>query len=122
MHSPPDLGGGECIAPKIGGTSVMQNFRTLHLALRLARETALLDAPGHLRNQLCRAADSVALNLGEGYGRLSKPDQRRFYRIALGSLREVQVALALCGSAVPPAMLELADALAAHLWRLIHPR
>jgi hypothetical protein len=38
-----------------------------------------------LRNQLLRAASSVKLNLGEGYGRIQKGDQRRFFEIALGN-------------------------------------
>ena len=58
------------------------------------------------------------LNLAEGYGRISKRDQARFYRIALGSLRECQAVLDLYLTSTPEA-IECADKLGAHLYRLI---
>ena len=78
----------------------MKNFRTYQLSIQFNRATSKVSVPGHLRNQLLRAASSVTLNLGEGYpwagpGRIQKGDQRRFFEIALGSLRECQACFAL---------------------------
>jgi len=38
--------------------------------------------------QLVRSADSISTNIAEGFGRYSKKDKVRFYRISLGSLEE----------------------------------
>jgi four helix bundle protein len=38
--------------------------------------------------QLVRAVDSVSANIAEGFGRYSKKDKIRFYRISIGSLEE----------------------------------
>ena len=41
-------------------------------------------------NQLVRAADSIGANIAEGNGRRDTKDNRRFVRIAWGSLNETQ--------------------------------
>jgi four helix bundle protein len=39
-------------------------------------------------SQFVRAIDSVSANIAEGFGRYSKKDKIKFYRIATGSLKE----------------------------------
>ena len=41
-----------------------------------------------LRNQFQRAVLSIVLNLAEGSAKSTPKDQRKFYRIAFGSLRK----------------------------------
>ena len=96
----------------------MQNFRTFNLAVEFYQLTDSLNIKGNLKDQLNRAASSVALNLAEGSGRRTKPDQRKFFQIAFGSLRECQAILDLTPASTLQAV-ESADSLAAHLYRLI---
>ncbi|MFH1018456.1 MAG: four helix bundle protein [Pseudomonadota bacterium] len=74
---------------------------------------------GYLRLQLLRASSSICLNLAEGTGRASRADRRRFYSIALGSLREVEAILRL-ERGIPVATLDLVDHVGACLYRLVH--
>ncbi len=96
----------------------MKNFRTYDLAKDFYRTIETLSVPRHLRDQLLRASSSIALNLAEGAGRDSKPDQRRFFSIAMGSFRESKAILELL-SITETEILELADKLGAHLFRLV---
>jgi four helix bundle protein len=68
----------------------MKNFRTYTLAVTFYQAVRPLTLPAHLQNQLLRAASSAALNLAEGSAKLSRAEQRRFYQIAMGSVRECQ--------------------------------
>lgn len=73
----------------------MKSFRTLELAVEFYKETQKLEVPKHLRDQLARAASSIAMNLAEGNAKFSYKDKSRIYQIAHGSLRECQVILRL---------------------------
>ena len=78
----------------------------------------MLPVKSHLKDQLFRAASSIALNLAEGRGKGSNKDQARFFQIAFGSLRECQAVLTLADLERSEAWQTL-DKLAAHLFRLI---
>ncbi len=97
---------------------MIKNFRTYDLAVAFYRHITSLEFPRHLRDQLLRAASSIALNLAEGDARRTTADRLRFFNIAFGSLKECQAILDLDGSADREAA-ELADKLAAFLYRLL---
>jgi four helix bundle protein len=96
----------------------MKNFRTYHLSVAFYRRATTMPLARHLDDQFKRAASSIVLNLAEGSGRESPNDQRKFYRIAFGSLRECQAIITLAGLE-DSSIVELADKLAAHLYKLI---
>ena len=100
---------------------MLERFRTYQLSVQFYRQCQELAAPGFLKNQLLRAASSVALNLSEGSTKVSVKERKRFYSIALGSLRECQTALEL-NSCQLPSVVDLADHLGACLYRLIYPK
>ena len=97
----------------------MRNFRTFQLAVNFYRQTRCHKLSAALRDQLERASQSIALNLAEGYGRGSVADQKRFYQISMGSLRECQAILMLAGLEGSQAWKTL-DSLGAHLYKLIN--
>jgi four helix bundle protein len=96
----------------------MKTFRTFDLAVQFYRQTATLSTRRELKDQLARAASSVALNLAEGRGKPTHKDQVRFFHIAMGSVRECQAILLLANLQASQAWLTL-DCLAAHLFKLI---
>ena len=98
----------------------MKTFRTYNLARDFYRLVVPLKLVRPLRDQLHRAAASIGLYLAEGYGRQTLADQRRFFAIALGSVRECQAVLDLAADAVPAARRDHLDHLAASTWRLLH--
>jgi four helix bundle protein len=51
--------------------------------------------PASLRDQIERASASIVLNLAEGVGRTSRPDQAHFFAIARGSALECAAVLDL---------------------------
>jgi len=94
----------------------LQNFRSYHAAVSFYRQCEQHRCPTHLRDQLLRAASSIALNLAEGSAKPTARDRAKFYAIALGSLRECQAVLALTTPAA--ATTQQADQLGAMLYRL----
>jgi len=96
----------------------MNNFRTFDLAAAFYRTANELSLRGAPKEQLSRAALSIALNLAEGRGKQSRRDQLRFFSIAMGSLRECQAILQLADLEGSEAW-GLLDKTAAHLYRLI---
>ncbi len=98
-------------------TVMLSQFRTYQLSLQFYRSCVDLKLPRHLKDQLLRAASSVALNLAEGSAKPTERDQMKFFFIAFGSLRECQAILSLSdqSSAV---LLDLADHIGACLYKL----
>jgi four helix bundle protein len=94
---------------------IMKNFKTYQLAKKLYQDCKCIPIKGEIRDQLERATLSVCLNLSEGSAKDGK-DRVRFYKIAFGSLRETQAILDLIDH---QDLMQLADSLAAHLFKLI---
>ena len=99
----------------------MKNFRTYQKSVSFYHLTTSLRLPSPLKDQLHRAASSIVLNLAEGSGRSTMADQKRFYHIAFGSLRECQAVLDLAQTS-SSTIREAADSLAASLYCLIKSR
>ena len=70
----------------------MKHFRTYQLALELYKSGKKLELKGEIRDQFERASLSVVLNLAEGSAKVGR-DRKKFFRIAMGSLRETQACL-----------------------------
>ena len=96
----------------------MKNFRTYQLSIEFYKDCQGLKLSSIVRDQFDRALLSIPLNLSEGSAKPTERDRMKFYFIALGSMREVQTILTLFGS---KALIQQADVLAAHLYRLCHP-
>ena len=98
---------------------MLKNFRTYQQSLSFYRYCEQTRLPWFLKNQLLRASSSISLNLAEGSAKPVGKDRLRFYRIALGSLRECQ---AICDLNPQLGGLRLvADLLGGSLYRLCHP-
>ena len=67
----------------------------MNLAAQFYRATKSLGLTGPGRDQLSRAAYSIGLNLEEGRGSRTYKQQRRFFDIAMASLRECQAVLVI---------------------------
>ena len=73
----------------------MKSFFTLELAIEFYQLSKGMRLPAHLRDQYLRACSSIAMNLAEGSAKPTQADRRKFYHIALGSMRECQTILRL---------------------------
>jgi four helix bundle protein len=89
------------------------------LALELYQNCEQLKAKAAIRDQLSRASLSIVLNSAEGSAKSTAPERRRFYAIALGSLRETEALLHIL-RAQP--QLALVNRLGGCVYRLVHPR
>lgn len=95
---------------------IMKDFRTYQLALDFYRQCQTAHVREPIKNQFSRATLSLILNLAEGAGKITPKDKRKFYSIAMGSLREVQCILELIERRD---LFDLSQPLAASLYRLI---
>ena len=93
----------------------MKTFRTLVLAEKFYQSAKGTKLKQPLQNQFDRALLSIVLNLTEGSARPSAKERKRFYYIALGSLREVQMILKLTQKLE---LLNEIDLLGASLYKL----
>ena len=93
----------------------MKNFKTYQLAIQFYNNSKNLYLKEPLRNQFQRATLSIVLNLAEGSAKTSRKERRKFYRISLGSLREVQAILEIMNDKTLIAQI---DRLGAFLYRL----
>lgn len=96
----------------------MASFRTYDLAIEFYQKAAEVSVPKHLRDQLNRAASSIALNLAEGNAKFSYRDKARIYQIAYGSFRECQAVFDLSGIEDDELLL-ISKHLGSSLYRLI---
>jgi four helix bundle protein len=100
---------------------MLKNLRVHTLAVQFYEATRSRRLPNGLGNQLGRAASSVALNLGEGWGRKTKADRAHFFQMAFGSIRECQTIVSLERGSFTEAEVDMLDHLAAATWKLIKP-
>lgn len=99
----------------------MKTFRTLDLAIEFNQLACKMEIKGHLRDQLHRAASSIALNLSEGNAKGSAKEKRNFFHMAYGSLRECQTIFKLM-NINEHQIVNKADALGACLYKLVNSK
>ncbi len=87
----------------------MKHFRSYQLAVTLYRALQAKQLPMPFGDQLKRASSSICLNLCEGSGKRTPVDQRRFYYMALGSLREARAIFDLCNEQFNASERDLLD-------------
>ncbi len=97
----------------------MKNFRSYQLAVHFYQSVQNITLPKHLKDQLLRASSSIALSLAEGRGKRTLADQKRYFQIAFGSIRECQAVFDLHPSAASENLLDTLDHLAASVFKLL---
>ena len=73
--------------------------RSYKLAMSIYRFSATMpeDERYGLTSQMKRAATSIPLNIAEGYGKGdTKPEQKRYLKMAKGSCSELEVLIDMC--------------------------
>ena len=96
---------------------MLKKFRAFNLSVEFYHSCQKLRINRHLYDQLIRASSSIALNLAEGYGKATPKDQKRFYQISLGSIRECEAILTL-ERIKDTKILDLLDHLGASVFKL----
>lgn len=99
----------------------MSDFRTLNLAIEFHDLAESLELKGHLRDQLSRAASSIALNLSEGNAKPSEKEKKRYYQTAYASCQECKTILRLAKLHELPIATPL-DHLAASIYKLMNAK
>jgi four helix bundle protein len=94
----------------------MKNFRCYQMAKDLYKLVQTEPLKGESKDQIVRASLSICLNLIEGSARPTVKDRRRFFYMALSSLREVQAISDLHDLEITTTK---ADVLGAHIYKLI---
>lgn len=97
----------------------MKTFRTLDLAVDFYDQAKKLPLTGNMKDQLHRAASSIALNLSEGNAKSSANEKRHFFQMAYGSVRECQTIFKL-EKVLDPRLTKTIDELGAHLYKLVN--
>ena len=94
---------------------MLEKFDAFQMAKKYYWRCKELKVHRILQEQLLRASSSIALNLAEGSGKRTPDDQKRFFSIALGSLRECDAILQL-EQVQDPELAALGDQLGAILF------
>ena len=96
---------------------MLSKFRAYQDSVLFYHLACELKLPRYLKDQIERASSSVALQLAEGSGKQGFADRRRYYQMALGSVRECQAVLQLA-RVRQHEIVEAADRLGAQVYRL----
>jgi four helix bundle protein len=96
----------------------MKQFRTLDLAVEFYKKTETLKLTGNLKDQLLRAASSIALNLSEGNAKQTQREKKHFFYTAYASCQECKTILKLTGLE-KELIADEADKLGAYLFKLL---
>ena len=96
---------------------MLEKFDAFQMAKKYYWRCKELKVHRTLQDQLLRASSSIALNLAEGSGKRIPDDQKRFYSIALGSLRECDAIIQL-EQIEDPLLSSLGNQLGAMLYTL----
>jgi four helix bundle protein len=72
---------------------MLEKFEAYQIAKKFYWTCKSLKVPRFLQDQLLRASSSVVLNIAEASGKRTPPDQRHYFSIAFGSLRESRAIL-----------------------------
>ena len=99
-----------------GLEQVVRNLRAQRIDFASPELQVQISGSAAFGADMLRAASSVALNLSEGSAKRSPADRRRFYEIALGSVRECEAIVELLEA---KRLKEPVDKLARHVYKLV---